>query len=157
MFVLLLALLTTSPPDPFPVTPDPSPVEVEIQASPYQWRYWSADPDRHYLYRAGVQVGAYCHRTKKYRAYDATKNTWGTPSDYLPHTPVPARGSPVNPFGAEAMLKGVTPAGALPFMGGTIAPPVADRSTGFLGMSAAGTSTLVRLGTRGGIGDGCRG
>jgi hypothetical protein len=49
------------------------------QQAGYEWRYHADDPGLNwqYLYRGGVQVGAYDYRRDVYRPYDAATKSWG--------------------------------------------------------------------------------
>lgn len=49
------------------------------RSADYEWRSYSADPGRSYLFRHGVQVGGYDHEHAIYRGYHADTDTWGPP------------------------------------------------------------------------------
>lgn len=45
----------------------------------YEWRERSDEPRRHYLYRQGVQIGAWCYDRCLYMAYNPAIDRWGPP------------------------------------------------------------------------------
>lgn len=61
---------------------------VRCEFERYEWRAWSADPERHYLYQVtpapAVQLGGWCYRECVWRGYDPQTNTWGLPLDSPP-------------------------------------------------------------------------
>jgi len=52
------------------------PVELGVG---YQWRYRADDPDRVYLFKAGVQIGGWDDKKKVWRDYDSRSDHWFDP------------------------------------------------------------------------------
>ncbi len=47
---------------------------LAAESAAWQWKKWLDDPDRLYLYKDGVQVGAYCYKTEAYMNFK--DGTW---------------------------------------------------------------------------------
>lgn len=87
-----------------------------------KWVFWQGDPDRHYLYRDGQQIGAYCHTARQYRSFDGKE--WGEPTaaPIAPPQEVRAAELPFGPGTPALSAAGASTPSAEGFQAGTSTP-----------------------------------